>query len=144
MKKSSYNYIIIAGCSRFGANIASILSLQGKDVVVIDNDTTSFRKLSSDYSGFKINGDATDADVLLEAGINKADIVVAATNDDNTNIMISQISSEMFNVPKVVSRLYDTEKEIVYRDFDIKMVRPAKLSINEFERVLSNDVMEVL
>lgn len=144
MKKNSYNYIIIAGCSRFGANIASILSSQGKDVVIIDNDMTSFRKLSTDYSGFKINGDATDVDILLEAGIKKADIVVAATNDDNTNIMISQISSEMFNVPKVVSRLYDTEKEIVYRDFDIKMIRPAKLSIDEFERVLSNDVMEVL
>lgn len=144
MKKDSYNYIIIAGCSRFGANIASILSSQGKDVVVIDNDITSFRKLSSDYSGFKINGDACDIDVLLEAEIKKADIVVAATNDDNTNIMISQISSEMFNVPKVVSRLYDTEKEIVYRDFDIKMIRPAKLSMDEFERVLLNDVMEVL
>lgn len=139
----NYKYIIIAGCSRFGCNIASMLSSQGNDVIVVDKDKSSFRKLLPDYSGFKLHGDATDVNILMEAGIKKADIVLAATDDDNTNIMISQIASELFKVNKVVSRIYDTEKEIVYNDLDIKIIRPAKLSINEFERLTSENIMEV-
>jgi trk system potassium uptake protein TrkA len=144
MKKNNYNYIIVAGCSRFGANIASMLSLQGKDVVVLDNYSSSFRKLSPDYSGFTIVADATDIDELTRAGIEKADIVVAATNDDNTNIMIAQIASKIFNVPKVVSRLYDTEKEIVYQDFNIQIIYPSRLSMNEFEKLILTEDVEVL
>lgn len=144
MKKNNCNYIIVAGCSRFGANIASMLSSQGKDVVVLDSNSSSFRKLSPDYSGFNIIADATDIDELTRAGIEKADLVVAATNDDNTNIMIAQITSKIFNVPKVVSRLYDTEKEIVYQDFNIQIIYPSKLSICEFEKLISQNGTEGL
>ena len=91
------NYIIIAGCSRFGANIASILSSKDYEVVIIDIDKSNFRKISRDYSGFKIEGDATDVDVLIEAGVKKADTLVCATNNDNINIMISEIGKEIFN-----------------------------------------------
>lgn len=144
MKKNKCNYVLVAGCGRFGANIASMLSEQGKDVVVIDRNSSSFRKLSSDYSGFTIEGDATDIDELMEAGIAKADIVVAATNDDNVNIMIAQIASKIFNVPKVISRLYDTEKETVYKDFNIQIIYPSRLSISAFEDLVCQNDMEVL
>lgn len=136
MKMKKNNYIIIAGCSRFGANIASILSSKDYEVVIIDIDKSNFRKISRDYSGFKIEGNATDVEVLVEAGIKKADTLVCATNNDNTNIMISEIGKEIFNVENVVSRLYDTEKEIVYKDFDINTIYPTKLTINEFEKLL--------
>lgn len=144
MKKNKCNYVLVAGCGRFGANIASMLSEQGKDVVVIDRNNSSFRKLSSDYSGFTIEGDATDIDELVEAGIAKADIVVAATNDDNVNIMISQIASKIFNVSKVISRLYDTEKETVYKDFNIQIIYPSRLSISAFEDLVCQNGREVL
>ncbi|KUO73416.1 MAG: potassium transporter TrkA [Clostridia bacterium BRH_c25] len=144
MKKNNYNYIIVAGCSRFGAHIASMLSAQGKDVVALDKYSSSFRKLSPDYSGFSIVADATDIDELTRAGIEKADVVVAATDDDNVNIMIAQIASRIFNVPKVVSRLYDTEKEIVYQDFNIQIIYPSRLSITEFEKLILIDNMEEL
>ena len=136
MKKDDLEYVIIAGCSRFGANIANVLSLSGKDVIIIDLDEDSFRKLSQDYSGFKLIGDATDIDVLINAGINKATMLVAATNDDDVNIMISQISKVIFNTKKVISRLYDDDKEVVYKDFNITLLRPTSLTINEFERLL--------
>lgn len=135
MKKHN-NYFIIAGCSRFGANIASTLSAQGKDVVVLDSNNVSFRKLSPDYSGFSITADATDIDELRKAGIAKADVLLAATDDDNTNIMIAQIASKIFSVPKVISRLYDTEKEIILQDFNIQIIYPSRLSICEFDKLL--------
>lgn len=144
MKKSDYNYIIVAGCSRLGANIASTFSSQGKDVVVLDKNSLSFKKLSSDYGGFTTLGDATDMDVLINAGIEKADVVVAATDDDNINIMIAQIASKLFNVPKVISRLYDTEKDLVYQDFNVQIIYPSRLSISEFEKLISRGETEVL
>ncbi|MBO3444418.1 TrkA family potassium uptake protein [Clostridium sp. CCUG 7971] len=134
MKKN--NYIIIAGCSRFGASIASILSAKGEDVVIIDIDKACFRKLSQNYSGFKLQGDATDIDVLMEAGIEKAKTIVAATDDDNTNIMIAQIAKIVFKVNKVVSRLYDIEKEVIYNKSDIQTIYPTKLTIDEFEKLV--------
>lgn len=136
MKKDDYNNFLVAGCSRFGANIASTLSAKGKNVVVLDSNNLSFRKLSPDYNGFTITADATDIDELMKAGIVKADVVVAATNDDNTNIMVTEIASKIYNVPKVISRLYDPEKEIVLQDFNIQIIYPSRLSMYEFEKLL--------
>lgn len=135
--ESEYRYIIVAGCSRLGASIASMFSLEGRDVVVIDMDKRAFRGLSGNYSGFSLEGDATDIDVLRKAGIEKADLLVAATNDDNTNIMVSEVAKRIFGVEKVISRIYDTDKEIVYREFEIETIEPFELTLREFERLVS-------
>lgn len=141
MKRKKNNYVIVAGCSRFGVNIATMLSLKGKDVVIIDINENSFRKIPPSYSGYKIQGDATDIEVLKDSGIEKASMIVVATDDDNVNIMIAQISDEIFKVESIVSRLYDTEKEIVYNDLNIKIIRPVKLTIEEFENITCEDVI---
>lgn len=141
MKRKKNNYVIVAGCSRFGVNIATMLSLKGKDVVIIDINENSFRKIPPSYSGYKIQGDATDIEVLKDSGIEKASMIVVATDDDNVNIMIAQIADEIFKVESIVSRLYDTEKEIIYNDLNIKIIRPVKLTIEEFENITCEDVI---
>lgn len=136
MKKINFEYIIIVGCSRFGTNIATELSLSGRDVVIIDINENSFRKLSANYSGFKVVGDATDIDTLMEVDIYKATMLIAATNDDGVNIMISLIAKNILNIDTVITRLYDNEKEVVYEGLDIKIIRPTTLTINEFDKLL--------
>ena len=116
-----------------------MLSLKGKDVVIIDINDKSFRKIPPSYSGYKIQGDATNIEVLKESEIEKASMIVAATNCDNTNIMIAQIADEIFKVKNIVARLYDTEKEVIYNDFNIKIIKPVNLTIEEFESITSND-----
>ncbi len=143
MTKKKTDYIIVAGCGRMGMSIASMLSSQGEKVAVVDISELSFKKLSNNYKGLFIEGDATDIDVLERVGIDRADMVVAATNDDNANIMISEIASAIFHVPKVISRLYDTDKQSVYHEFNINTIYPAKLSLKEFENVLSQSDPEV-
>ncbi|QQE77095.1 TrkA family potassium uptake protein [Alicyclobacillus sp. SO9] len=137
------DYIIIAGCSRAGAKIASTLSSRGKDVVIIDKNNLGFRKLSRDYAGFTIEADATDVDVLKGANIGRADVVFAATENDNVNIMISQIASQLFGVPKVITRLFNNDKEVLYRDYTIQTIHPTNLTLLRFESLLSQDVLEV-
>ena len=136
MKKINFEYIIIVGCSRFGTNIGTELSLSGRDVVIIDINENSFRKLSANYSGFKVVGDATDIDTLMEVDIYKATMLIAATNDDDVNIMISLIAKNILNIDTVITRLYDNEKEVVYEGLDIKIIRPTTLTINEFDKLL--------
>lgn len=126
---------LIAGCSRFGATLAGELSALGYDTIIIDKDESSFRKLPSNYSGFQIVGDATDIDVLLEAGIEKAYILVAATDSDNVNCMISQIASTLYDVNEVYARLYDIDKSEMLKETKIKFIFPLTLCINAFEKM---------
>ena len=132
-------YIVIVGCSDFGNNIATNLSINGNDVIIIDINNDALNNMPEEYGGFKILGDATDIDVLSEAKLQEADLLILSTHNDNKNIMIAQIAKEIFNVNKIISRLYNLEKEIIYKGLDIEIIRPAELVINEFKRILRSE-----
>lgn len=134
--KKDEAYTLIVGSGRLGASLANTLSDQEKNVIVVDRDKTSFRKLSPSFGGLTVTGDATSINVLKEAQIEKAGVVIVVTNDDNVNIMISQMAKELFNRKKVISRLYDPDRKSVYEDFDIDLIFPAVLSVNEINRLL--------
>jgi trk system potassium uptake protein TrkA len=128
---------IVAGGSRLGANVASLLSRHNKDVLVIDLNPSAFKKLHPDYSGYSIAGDAADISALEGAGIEHSLVVIAATDDDNTNIMVSQIAKKVFNVPIVIARLYSTELEDIASENGVQVVYPYKLSIESIEKFLN-------
>ena len=136
-KKADENYTIVIGCGRLGANLANTLSDEGGNVLIIDKSKDAFRKLSPSFGGLSITGDALDLDVLQEAQINKASVVVAVTNSDNANIMVAQIARELFQIKRVIARLYDPERECVYREFGIDTICPAILSAKEIDKILS-------
>ena len=136
-KKSDENYTIVIGCGRLGANLANTLSDEGGNVLIIDKSKDAFRKLSPSFGGLSITGDALDLDVLQEAQINKASVVVAVTNSDNANIMVAQIARELLQIRRVIARLYDPERECVYREFGIDTICPAILSAKEIDKILS-------
>ena len=137
MRLKKKNYIVIVGCSQFGATIASTFSQQGCDVVVIDQNDMAFRKLEYGFSGYKVIKDGTDVEVLIQAGIEQASLVVAATEDDNANIMIARIAKEIFHVEDVVSRLYDVDKQVLYQDLEVKIIRPTRLTMQEFDKLMT-------
>lgn len=130
------NFIMIIGCGRLGASLANTLSNKNKDVTVIDINKESFRKLSPAFGGLALEGNATDIDTLKEAQIHKASVVVVVTNKDNTNIMIAQMAKKIFKIEKVISRLYDPERECVYKEFEIDTIFPSLLSANEVDKIM--------
>nr|WP_288824382.1 TrkA family potassium uptake protein [uncultured Clostridium sp.] len=136
-KPKNDNYTIIIGCGRLGANLANTLSDSGEDVLIIDKNKDAFRKLSPAFGGLTLNGDATDLDVLQEAQISTATAVIAVTNNDNANILVAQIARELFHIERVIARLYDPEREYVYREFGIDTICPAVLSVKEIDKILS-------
>ncbi|MDD4200679.1 MAG: TrkA family potassium uptake protein [Eubacteriales bacterium] len=135
--KSKDNGItIIAGCGRLGSSIANRLSEDGKDVIIIDSNSESFRKLSPTFGGVEIVGDAAEMFLEHDADIRNAASVIAVTNHDNTNIMIAQMAKEFFHIDKVIARLYDPERECVYRDFGIETICPVVLSTSKVDSML--------
>lgn len=137
-RQNKEDYIIIVGCGRLGANLANTLSDEDGNVLIMDTSKDSFRRLSADFGGLSLVGNGTDLDNLHTAQIEKAAAVIAVTNDDNTNIMIVQLARELFHVPRVIARLYDPERETVYRDLGIDTICPAVLSAKEVDKILEN------
>ncbi len=114
--------VIVAGCGRVGAQMAEMLSMDGHDVVVVDNDRESFRRLSKLYGGALVEGMAFDEETLIHAGIKDADAFAAVTNYDNTNLMAAEVAIEIFGVPRVVSRLYNPDKEQTFEALNVDYV----------------------
>jgi trk system potassium uptake protein len=116
--------VVVMGCGRVGARIASILDHNGHTVTVIDTERTAFRRLSPEFGGDTVIGTGIDEDVLRSAGIEKADAFVAVTNGDNRNIMAGQVARMMFGVEQVIVRIYDPVREDTYRRLGLSTVCP--------------------
>lgn len=121
-------YVVIVGCGRLGSLLAGQLSQSGSNVVVIDRNETSFDMLTPEFSGFRMIGDAVEMEVLQAANVHKAECLLAVTEDDNVNLMVAQVAHEVFNVPRVMARVFDPRRETIYREFDIETISPTKLS----------------
>lgn len=131
-------YVIIIGCGRLGSHLAASLSGQGHSVVAVDSRNDAFDALTSEFSGFRIEGDATEFAVLKQAKIDRADLVVATTDDDNVNLMVAQVASRIFNVPRVIARVEDPRKEEIYSSLGIETICPASLAGNTFMETLKS------
>lgn len=129
---SASHYIIIVGCGRLGSLLANQLSAQGHQVVIIDHREAMFDKLSHEFSGFRVVGDAIEMSVLRQARPEMADYLLAITTQDNTNLMVAQIAKRIFGIPKVIARVYDPEREQLYREFGIDTISPTKLAAQTF------------
>ena len=98
--------IVILGCGRVGATLATMMDRAGHSVAIIDFSSDSFQRLDTNFGGETVLGNGIDGEVLIRAGIKDADAFAAVTNGDNRNIMASQIAKEIFKVKKVVCRIY--------------------------------------
>ena len=125
-------YIVIIGCGRLGSHLANQLSRVGHSVVVIDKDESTFKELSPDFSGFRIEGDATQIGVLKEAKLKRADVFFAATHEDNVNLMAAQIARKVFNVPQVLARVFDPRREQVFGQLGIETICPTSVAAEMF------------
>src|SRR3989338_4153661 len=107
-------HIIIAGCGRVGSELGRLFSNEGHDVVIIDKNKTSFDRLRGAFNGVTLVGSAFDVELLKQAGVEKADAFCAVTNGDNTNLISAQVAKKIFNVPKVIARVYDPQRAHIY------------------------------
>ncbi|MFH1655160.1 MAG: TrkA family potassium uptake protein [Candidatus Omnitrophota bacterium] len=115
-------HIIIIGCGRVGAELAGLLASQGHNIVIVDKDPNSFNRLGAGFNGITLTGNGFTPDVLKQAGVEKADAFCAVTNGDNTNILASQMAKKIFNVPKVVTRIYDPQRAQIFKELGLDIL----------------------
>ncbi len=119
--------IVIMGCGRVGAQLAAMLDADGHTITILDRDAYSFRRLPPDFSGTALIGNGLDAEVLRRAGIEEADAFVVVTQGDNRNVMAAQIAKHIFNVPKVLCRIYDPLRRELYETLGLHAISPTTI-----------------
>jgi len=136
-------FVLIVGAGRVGSALAKAALAAGHEVSVLDEDPLSHERLDvggdgtwEDRGGLFTVGTALEMDALMEAGIERADTFVAATDGDNTNIVIAQIAQRRFQVDRVLSRVMDPARAAWYREQGLETISPTQHAIDMFRRAL--------
>ena len=128
--------IVIMGCGRVGAALASEYSRQGADVTVLDIDPAAFRFLSDDFRGTKVVGSGIDPDLLKKVHLERADAFVSATRGDNRNVMAAQIAKYVYGVKVVATRVFDPLREEMYRNMGLRTINPTRVQSKRLKSVI--------
>jgi trk system potassium uptake protein len=135
--------VLIVGAGRVGSAVARSALLAGNDVSILDEDPLSHERLEvgmdtswEDGGGRFTVGTALEVEALEAAGIAEADVFIASTDGDNTNLVIAQLAQRRFNVPKVIVRVLDPARSDWYRQQGLHTICPTKSAIAELEEAL--------
>jgi trk system potassium uptake protein len=129
-------FVLIVGAGRVGSTIAKRALNDGHQVSVLDEDPLSHERLDVDLDGSWEDaggqctvGTALEMDALMEAGIDRADVFIASTDGDNTNLVISQVAQKRFVVERVVARVLDPARAGWYAEQGLHTVCPTQTAI---------------
>ncbi len=130
--------VVIMGCGRVGAQLAGLLDADGHSVTILDTDAYSFRRLPPKFGGTALIGNGINEEALKKAGIEEADAFVAVTQGDNRNVMATQIAKHIFNVPKVICRIYDPLRQELYSTLGLETISPTTIFAQILKERLEN------
>ncbi len=136
--------VIIMGCGRIGSQVSELMSAQRHEVTVIDHDSNAVERLGPNFKGRIVHGLGFDRNVLIEAGIERADAFVTASSSDNANIVAARIARNIFRVPRVVARLYDPRRAEVYQRLGLTTISSTNWGAERIYQVLSHTDLDVL
>jgi len=132
-------HVVIMGCGRVGSALAGQLERLGHEVAVIDRNSQAFRRLSPDFHGTQVIGEGYHRDVLVEAGVERAEAFAAVSSGDNSNIISARVARETFGIERVVARIYDAKRAAVYERLGIPTVATVPWSTDRLMRMLLPD-----
>src|SRR3954468_22492134 len=134
-------FVLIVGAGRVGSLVARAALAAGHEVSVLDEDPLSHERLDEgqatsweDAGGRFTVGHAIEVGALEEAGIQDADVFIASTDGDNTNLVIAQIAQRRFEVPRVIARVLDPRRAAWYREQGVHTICPTQIAIEQLER----------
>lgn len=130
--------IVILGCSRVGAMLATELAKNGNEVAVIDSKESSFVRLPKDVELKRILGMGGEHDTLKRAGIEEAEVFLALTNSDNTNLTAAQLVKQRFKISKVASRVYDVQRAKAFQGLGLNIICPTEMTVEKFQEFLKS------
>ena len=132
-------YVIIAGAGKVGWNLARELIAKEREVTLVESDHARYRVVEEELEHAVQYGDATELWVLERAGIQRADLVIAVTGDDEDNILICQMAREKYGVQRIVARVNNPRNLQHFRLLD---VQPAVSATDLILRLIEHEVPE--
>ena len=128
--------VVVMGCGRVGAALATELSEEGNEVLVLDIDAQAFRFLPDDFRGQTFVGNGIDVDTLELIKLRTADAFVSTTRGDNRNVMAAQIAKHIFGVNVVATRVFDPLREEMYRNMGLRTINPTRVQAKRLKHLL--------
>jgi trk system potassium uptake protein TrkA len=139
-------FVMIVGAGRVGSALAKSALAAGHEVSVLDQDPLSHERLDAgqsvsweDAQGQFTVGAALETEALIQAGIERADVFIASTAGDNTNLVIAQIAQKRFGVKKAIVRVADPARADWYGQQGLHTISPTKHAIEMFESALAEE-----
>jgi trk system potassium uptake protein TrkA len=129
-------HVVVVGCGRVGSELAGTLEKDGHTVAVVDKNESAFDRLPQGFGGRRVLGFGFDRDHLLQAGIEQAGALAAVTNGDNSNILTARIARENFGIERVVARIYDPRRAVIYQRLGIPTVASVSWATDQVLRRL--------
>ncbi|MDR5673581.1 TrkA family potassium uptake protein [Halalkaliarchaeum sp. AArc-GB] len=114
-------YLIIVGAGKIGSNLIEMATGDGNDVVVVEQDEEVANEISSRYDCLVLNADATESNILEDAGIERADAIISTTNIDAVNTMVMLLARE-YEVPSLVSVVHDPAHIPIFDKIGVNIV----------------------
>ncbi len=130
--------VLILGAGKLGRELAASL-LQREDQVILLDSNKDFLQLASHIACTKISGDMTDKEVLRSAQIETADVVCAVADSDNINIMATWVATKIFNVPRVLTRLYNPQKKNVFKALGMETISSTDFTVEAFLHAIEDE-----
>jgi trk system potassium uptake protein TrkA len=133
-------YVLIAGGGKVGSNVTRTLLRSGHEVTLIEQRPHRFDRLEAEFEHQVVRGDATELFVLERAGIKRPpDLLIAATGDDEDNIVIGQLAREKYGVTKVIARINDPRNQPY---FDLLGISPTVSATGAIMALIEHEVPE--
>jgi len=112
-------YIVIIGGGSVGYHLCKALIKQGHEVLVLDKDGLKCERFGDELGSVCIRGDGCEVSTLADAGVARADVFIATTNEDEDNLVACQVAKSKFDVPRTIARVNNPKNELIFRKLGI-------------------------
>jgi len=130
-------YIIVVGGGKVGYYLVKSLLEEGNEVLVIEKNAHKCAALTDELGANVLQGDGCEVSYLIEAGMGRADVVIAVTGDDEDNLAVCQVARHKFNVPRTIARINNPKNERIFRQLGIDVtVSSTELILSQIEQVI--------
>jgi len=130
-------YIIVVGGGKVGYYLTKSLLEEGHEVLMIEKDPRKCASLIDEIGVNVLQGDGCEAATVAEAGMNRADAVIAVTGDDEDNLVVCQVAKQKFKVPRTIARINNPKNERIFRQLGIDVtVSSTELILSQIKQVI--------
>ena len=112
-------YIIVVGGGKIGYYLTTTLLNEGHEVLILEKDPARCDAICEQLGSVVTRGDGCETRTLAEAGTERADMLIAVTNEDEDNLVACQVAKHKFNVPRTIARINNPKNEALFRKLGI-------------------------